>query len=60
VCCHVVNKKLAPASYIFFFVLACRDGQDVSIYGCMCIDNLILVYRLCNIFSGPITKGSDN
>jgi hypothetical protein len=45
-----------------FLVLAyvSRDEQDVSIYGCLCIDILILVYRLYNlIFSVPI-KGSNN
>jgi hypothetical protein len=67
VCCNFVNKELAPARYILFFVFVLafgsRDGQDVSILGCMYkpVDILVLVYPLRNLmFSVPITKGSDN
>jgi hypothetical protein len=38
-----------------------RNGQYISIYECICVDILILVYRLCNaIFSVQITKVSKN
>jgi hypothetical protein len=52
------------ASYMFFFIfiLACgsRDGQVVSIFVCMCINILILVYCLYNlIFSVLITNSLD-
>jgi hypothetical protein len=63
VCFQFVNNRLAPASYVFFFVLAfgSRGGQDVLMYGCMCIDILMLVYCLYNlIFSVKITEGLDN
>jgi hypothetical protein len=54
-CCELTRKS---PPYLAF---GSRDGQDISIYGCMCIDILILVYRLYHfIFSVPITKGSDN
>jgi hypothetical protein len=62
-CCKFVNRGLAPASCIFFFVSASAntDGQAVSIYGCISIDILILVYRVYNlIFYAPITNGSNN
>jgi hypothetical protein len=41
---------LALADFIFFFVLVLssgsREGRDVSIYECTCIDIFILVYSL--------------
>jgi hypothetical protein len=47
---NLVIRGLTPASYILFLgflsVFGSRDGQYVSIYGCMSIDILILVYRL--------------
>jgi hypothetical protein len=63
VCWKLVSKGLAPAKYIIVFVLAfgSMDGQDVFIYGCMCIDifDRIQMYRLYKlIFSVMITKGS--
>jgi hypothetical protein len=63
VCWKLVSKGLAPAKYIIVFVLAfgSMDGQDVLIYGCMCIDifDRIQMYRLYKlIFSVMITKGS--
>jgi hypothetical protein len=47
VCCQFVNSGLAPASYIFFFILVSvfgsRDGQDVTIYRYKGIDIMVLL-----------------
>jgi hypothetical protein len=75
VCYESVDKRLAPASYIFCTstvmthtrgirqatAFGSRDGQGVLIYGPTCIDILIPVNRLHPlIFSVAIKKGSDN
>jgi hypothetical protein len=47
--CQFVNKGLVSANYIFFLVsvlaFGSRNGQDVSVHGCMCV----LIFRCwCN------------
>jgi hypothetical protein len=50
-----------PILSFSFWAFGSRDRQEVLIYGCMCIDILILVCHLHNlIFSALITKESHN
>jgi hypothetical protein len=64
-CSQFVNKELAPGSCILFFIFVLafgiRDGEDVSVYGCMNIDISLLMYSLYYLTSlVPIAKGLDN
>jgi hypothetical protein len=60
VCCQFVNKGLAPAGCVFFlvfiFAYLSRHRQEVSLYGCMCIDVLIVVYCLYDLIFSADNK----
>lgn len=63
-CDQFVNKGQTPKLYVFFVLFQAfiaSDGYVISIQRCMCVDILILAYRLLSIiFSAPITRGNDN
>lgn len=70
VCCQLLTRdahRQAMGHFTFVFLLArvlleVNHGRlNMSIYGWMFIDILIVMYRVYNlIFSVPITKASDN
>jgi hypothetical protein len=60
--CSKGARTYKLSQYILFRFVVWHKGRVRCIdYKCMCIDILILVYRLHNlIFSVPTTMGSDN